>query len=132
MVGPLWTESSFSGPHPCSLTSAENPFLPKDRSTGGSPETEAVCSVTASLGWSLAWNQAPTSQPAPFCLGGDSSKPRFTSPLLQTLNYLAWVVRALLSSAIGVEGLRNVQTPESGLQTSQSSAQCTWHPGRTE
>lgn len=64
----------------------------------------------------------------PLCLGGDSSKPCFTSFFPPTLNHLEWVVRALLSLEFRVEGLRKAHTPESGLQTSQSSAPCCWHP----
>lgn len=69
---------------------------------------------------------ASSPQPVPFCLRGDSAKPCFTSPFPPTLNYLARVVRALLSSGLGVEALRNTRTPDNGLQTPQSSAQCGW------
>lgn len=74
----------------------------------------------------LALDPLPPS--CPLCLGGDSSKPCFTSLFPPTLNHLEWVVRALLSLEVRVEGLRKAHTPESGLQTSQSSAPCCWRP----
>lgn len=119
MMGTLWTESSYPGPHALQPHLCRDPSLPKESSEHRSREREQ--------GWDGArlGTRPPTSQPVPFCLGGDSSKPGSPSSLPQTLNHLAWVVRALLSSGLRVEGLGTLQRQSLGCRHPELS-QCRW------
>lgn len=130
-VGALWTESSHPGAHSlqpylCRVPPSPTSLDQESRAGGVQRGKQPAQSYQAEVVPGLELD--PLSPSCTPCPGGDSSKPCFTFLFPPTLNHTEWVVRALLSSEVRVEGLRKAHTSESGLQTSQSSAPCCWHP----
>lgn len=128
MIRALWTD--FSCPECCPL----QPCLYRDpvpsqgeqgrwkpREGGNLPR------ITVRLRRCQAWNHLPP-QPVPFCLVGGLFQTLLYLFLSANIKPLGMSSQSILSSGLGVEGLRNTQTPDNGLQTSQSSAQCQSYP----
>lgn len=86
-----------------SLNSAETSSPHKESRAGGSQRGKLPAQSSSKAGNGVRLGtRAPTSQPAPFCLGSDSSKPCFTSLFPATLNCLEWVVSC--TSVLGGQG----------------------------
>lgn len=70
MMGPVWTESSYPGPHALQPHLGRDPSLPKESSEHRGPERE-VTGPESQPGWGGArlGTRPPTPQPVPFSLG---------------------------------------------------------------
>lgn len=117
MMGTLWTESSYPGPHALQLTSAETPPLPSS-----AVNTEAERGRLPAQNHGKA-GMVPGLEPgllppnlSPSALGVTPPNP---APLFLTPNIKPFGMGGQSTSVLRAEGggLRNTPTPEPGLQT---------------